>query len=225
MTRILSLGQNKGHTLMILNLSPIRSYHLDTLSSLNFANRTKRIEVREEVANPVVKANPQMKRPGTPVSKHFTKAKTPPPKASKIGQIPGQANKGKVSKPTANTSKQTAKANNDPPRRRASTTRLPMPSDRRKSGVPQSSPAGPIKPPRKSETPIAENSASRVEALIERKVEAVLAAHQREAAAETERLRRRVRELERRLEDVEGERAQGVSFLLQGKQLQARGED
>jgi hypothetical protein len=47
MTRILSLGQNQGITLMILNLAPLRSYHLDTLSSLNVSSRAKRIEVRE----------------------------------------------------------------------------------------------------------------------------------------------------------------------------------
>ncbi len=45
MTRILSLGQNNGFTIMILNLAPVRSYHLDTLSSLNFANRTKRLRL------------------------------------------------------------------------------------------------------------------------------------------------------------------------------------
>ena len=32
---------------MILNLAPERKYHQDTLSSLSFANRTKKIEVRE----------------------------------------------------------------------------------------------------------------------------------------------------------------------------------
>ncbi|KAF2653032.1 kinesin family protein-like protein [Lophiostoma macrostomum CBS 122681] len=56
MTRILSLGQNNGLTLMILNLAPVRSYHLDTLSSLNFANRTKKIEVAE-VENEAVYRN------------------------------------------------------------------------------------------------------------------------------------------------------------------------
>ncbi|KAG6001895.1 hypothetical protein E4U21_003744 [Claviceps maximensis] len=53
MTRILSLGQNNGITIMILNLSPLRSYHLDTLSSLNVSSRAKRIEVRE-IENEVV---------------------------------------------------------------------------------------------------------------------------------------------------------------------------
>ncbi|OAA73616.1 kinesin family protein [Cordyceps fumosorosea ARSEF 2679] len=53
MTRILSLGQNHGITVMILNLSPLRSYHLDTLSSLNVSSRAKRIEVRE-IENEVV---------------------------------------------------------------------------------------------------------------------------------------------------------------------------
>ena len=53
MTRILSLGQNNGLTIMILNLAPVRSYHLDTLSSLNFANRTKKIEVAEVENEPM----------------------------------------------------------------------------------------------------------------------------------------------------------------------------
>ncbi|KAF2267378.1 kinesin family protein-like protein [Lojkania enalia] len=53
MTRILSLGQNNGMTLMILNIAPTRSYHLDTLSSLNFANRTKKIEVNEVENEPI----------------------------------------------------------------------------------------------------------------------------------------------------------------------------
>ena len=47
MTRILSLGQNNGLTVMILNLAPTRAFHLDTISPLNFADRTKKIEVRE----------------------------------------------------------------------------------------------------------------------------------------------------------------------------------
>lgn len=55
MTRILSLGQNNGLTVMILNLAPVRSYHLDTLSSLNFANRTKKIEVAEVENEPVLR--------------------------------------------------------------------------------------------------------------------------------------------------------------------------
>lgn len=40
---------------MILNLAPVRNYHQDTLSSLNFANRTKKIEVREIENEPVFK--------------------------------------------------------------------------------------------------------------------------------------------------------------------------
>lgn len=55
MTRILSIGQNNGLTVMILNVAPVRSYHLDTLSSLNFANRTKKIEVNEIENEPIFK--------------------------------------------------------------------------------------------------------------------------------------------------------------------------
>lgn len=56
MTRILSLGQNSGLTVMILNLAPTRAYHLDTLASLNFASRTKKIEVSEVENDPIYRA-------------------------------------------------------------------------------------------------------------------------------------------------------------------------
>ncbi len=42
---------------MILNLAPLRSYHLDTLSSLNVSSRAKRIEVRE-IENEIVYKQP-----------------------------------------------------------------------------------------------------------------------------------------------------------------------
>jgi DNA uptake protein ComE-like DNA-binding protein len=60
MTRILSLGQNNGITVMILNLAPMKSYHLDTLSSLNISSRAKRIEVREIENEVVFKQVPKM---------------------------------------------------------------------------------------------------------------------------------------------------------------------
>ncbi|PVH99049.1 kinesin family protein-like protein [Periconia macrospinosa] len=56
MTRILSLGQNSGLTVMILNLAPTRAYHLDTISSLNFASRTKKIEICEIENDPVLRS-------------------------------------------------------------------------------------------------------------------------------------------------------------------------
>lgn len=51
----INIGQNNSLTVMILNLAPERKYHQDTLSSLTFANRTKRIEVREIENEPVFK--------------------------------------------------------------------------------------------------------------------------------------------------------------------------
>ncbi|KAI9845441.1 MAG: hypothetical protein M1837_004919 [Sclerophora amabilis] len=59
MTRILSLGQNNGLTIMILNLAPVKSFHLDTLSSLNFANRTKTVQVKEIENEPMFKGEPR----------------------------------------------------------------------------------------------------------------------------------------------------------------------
>ncbi|KAK0750602.1 P-loop containing nucleoside triphosphate hydrolase protein [Schizothecium vesticola] len=65
MTRILSLGQNNGITIMILNLAPLRSYHLDTISSLNVSSRAKRIEVREIENEIVFKQPPRTNSAGT----------------------------------------------------------------------------------------------------------------------------------------------------------------
>ena len=73
MTRILSLGQNNGFTVMILNLAPVRSYHLDTLSSLNFANRTKKIEVNEVENQPVFR-----EQPGKPGKRWVARRRTGP---------------------------------------------------------------------------------------------------------------------------------------------------
>ncbi|KAK1832989.1 putative kinesin-like protein [Podospora conica] len=64
MTRILSLGQNNGITIMILNLAPLRSYHLDTISSLNVSSRAKRIEVRE-IENEIVFKQPPRTNSGS----------------------------------------------------------------------------------------------------------------------------------------------------------------
>lgn len=68
MTRILSLGQNNGLTIMILNLAPVRSYHLDTLSSLNFANRTKKIEVNEVENKPFFRPGSKLDATGAPAA-------------------------------------------------------------------------------------------------------------------------------------------------------------
>lgn len=65
-TRILSLGQNDGLTIMILNLAPVRSHHLATLSSLDFTNRAKNIEIWEVENEPVFKGGKTMTtRPST----------------------------------------------------------------------------------------------------------------------------------------------------------------
>lgn len=47
MTRILSLGQNNGLTVMILNIAPTKAFHMDSLSALNFANRAKKIDLKQ----------------------------------------------------------------------------------------------------------------------------------------------------------------------------------
>lgn len=92
MTRILSLGQNNGLTVMILNLAPIKSYHLDTLSSLNFANRTKKIEVREVENEPMFKGPP---RPAARPSVTALRQPLRPLTATANVNLPALANKDK----------------------------------------------------------------------------------------------------------------------------------
>lgn len=103
MTRILSLGQNNGMTVMILNIAPTRAYHLDTLSSLNFANRAKKIEVKQ-VENSVMKmkvnkpdpnASEAMQRPALrPISNSYHGKKKPP-----ISEKPSKTLKPSSEKP------------------------------------------------------------------------------------------------------------------------------
>ena len=54
---------------MILNVAPERHYHQDTLSSLKFANRTKKIEIRETENEPVFKGCTRPTLAGTTIQR------------------------------------------------------------------------------------------------------------------------------------------------------------
>lgn len=73
MTRILSLGQNNGLTVMILNLAPTKAFHMDTLSALNFANRAKKIELKQAETDYTTKLS---SRQQLPVIRSFGTIKT-----------------------------------------------------------------------------------------------------------------------------------------------------
>lgn len=236
MTRILSLGQNNGITIMILNLAPLRSYHLDTLSSLNVSSRAKRIEVRE-IENEVVFTQPPRKMlSATGLS--MQRQPLRPIANAHNAHVNGPAQNGsEKEKPLKAFSVYTDKSKTSGPR---STTEAAQPIRRANSTKKRPSDTAPIARPTKLARPTvlatrtpAELSAAKIEELIERKVSEALAnqaqAHSALSARNdmSEAVQRRLEALEKRIESGEAEeaRAEGLRFLLMAKQHKERGED
>ena len=232
MTRILSLGQNNGITIMILNLAPLRSYHLDTLSSLNVSSRAKRIEVRE-IENEVVFMQPPRKtasitgntiqrQPLRPLANaHNTHVNAAAQKGDKpLKAFSVYTDRSKTSGPrSSGTGSQTVRRSNSSNKR---------PSDSTTTGRP-------TKMARPNPTVVAGSglSGAKIEELIEKKVAEALASralNQPAASAPSdisEAVQRRLEALERKIESGEAEetRAEGLRFLLMAKQHKERGED
>lgn len=231
MTRILSLGQNNGLTVMILNLAPVRSYHLDTISSLNVANRTRKIEVREVENDPIFKGPA---RPAIRPSLAATRKPLQPLTASVHVNMP------------ASVVKDPAKKDEDKPLKAFSVysdrtqakavTQIRNTEIPKKASLSETHPIRTLKPPRPSIVPPQINygdiCAAKIEEMVEKKVEEILAvravseqSRQTEVRELNEQLQRRLEQLEQRIEGTEDARAEGLSYLLMAKQHQARGEN
>lgn len=247
MTRILALGQNNGLTVMILNLAPVRSYHLDTLSSLNFANRTKKIEVNE------IENVPFFRDGAAPAGKTKLDSATGPtalsmnrqPLRSKILSQNSHLKDVGGTAATAKPAKQFAVFSDKPkpgpkPSNLANTAQArlvaPLKSPKRTSSEATMGNFGrPAKALRATVAAAAPGmSQEAIERLIEQKVSEALALGQQKqsqdlpAAAEaviSEEVQRRLDALEKRVEGQETERAEGLQYLLMAKQHQVRGED
>ncbi|KAH8595257.1 P-loop containing nucleoside triphosphate hydrolase protein [Bisporella sp. PMI_857] len=229
MTRILSLGQNNGITIMILNLAPLRSYHLDTLSSLNVSSRAKRIEVRE-IENEVVFTQPPRK---TGAITGSSMARQPlRPLANAHNTAVNAVNQKPGDKPLKAFSVYSDKSRSSGPQvathavRKSNSVKRPSDSstNTRPAKIARPNPTGRAAP---------ELSAAKIEELIERKVTEALAnrALDQPAAAApidiSEEVQKRLDALERKIENGEAEesRAEGLRFLLMAKQHKERGED
>lgn len=235
MTRILSLGQNNGLTVMILNLAPVRSYHLDTISSLSVANRTRKIEVRE------VENDPIFKGPARPPQRpSIANARQPlrPLTASVNVNMPAPAAKD----PAANDDTKPLKAfsvySDRPSNKPVTQARKSEVKKKNSLSASDTLTERSLKPPRKTlassqlQSKFPDISAATIEEMVEKKVEAILAvravseqsreSHMRELS---EKVQRRLEMLEQRIEGTEDARAEGLSFLLMAKQHQARGEN
>ncbi|OAQ79200.1 kinesin family protein [Purpureocillium lilacinum] len=242
MTRILSLGQNKGITVMILNLAPLRSYHLDTLSSLNVSTRAKRIEVREIENEVVFKQVPRTNSgSGTAIARQPLRPLANAHNAHNVhnGNIAAKAAAADSSKPVKAFSVYTDKAKPSAIARPAVAVSL-VP---RRSSQKRPSDHEVVPRPTKIAKPAAEESvtvsAAQIEAMVEKKVSEILAARtaaEKASAAPpppvqpdlSEAVQRRLDALERRIESEdwrEDSKSDGLRYLLAARQHKERGEE
>ncbi|KAJ5814698.1 hypothetical protein N7474_006475 [Penicillium riverlandense] len=235
MTRILSLGQNNGLTVMILNLASVRSYHLDTISSLNVASRTRKIEVREVENDPMFKgpARPSI-RPSMAASRQPLRPLT----ASVNVNMPAPAAKDPAKKDDEKPVKMFSVYSDRPQKPHMSQLRKPEVSKRPSLSF-DGHTSRILKPARQTLAPVTEPSANyadfsaaKIEEMVEKKVEEILAvravseqSRQTQVRELNEKVQRRLEMLEQRVEGTEDARAEGLSYLLMAKQHQARGED
>ncbi|XP_044715548.1 kinesin motor domain-containing protein [Hirsutella rhossiliensis] len=243
MTRILSLGQNKGITVMILNLAPLRSYHLDTLSSLNVSSRAKRIEVRE-IENEVVFKQVPRANPGVAPGGIARQPLRPLANAHNVHNGNMAAKAAEANKPVKAFSVYTDKAKTSSSVAAAARSAVgaaslvPRPSTHKRpleheQALRQA----------KAARPAAEEqitmSAADIEAMVEKKVSEMLAARTAAAPASSsqagpqqadlsEAVQKRLEALERRVEgdDWRGDtRSDGLRYLLAARQCKQRGDD
>ncbi|KAL8643579.1 MAG: hypothetical protein Q9226_008267 [Calogaya cf. arnoldii] len=233
MTRILSLGQNNGLTVMILNLAPSRSYHLDTLSSLNFANRTKKIEIKELENEPFTKGCSRAVPPVTGSSMYRQPLR---PLASTVHNT---AMGTKVSSKQEDKPAKMFSVYSDRPRNPSMGKQMSKETTRRSSPLKRPSEAGSsaFHRPAKRRSPDRANGPSRamskeaIEDMIERKVTEILATRAMDQASAapvpeiSEDVQRRLELLEKKIDGHDDERNQGLAFLLMAKQHAVRGED
>lgn len=255
MTRILSLGQNNGITVMILNLAPMRSYHLDTLSSLNVSSRAKRIEVREIENEVVFKQVAKATQGGgtTSIARRALRPLANNPNAHNVSSGNAAAKAAETTRPV----KAFAVFTDEPKatlatRPIASTTQVRRSSSHRTSTHKRASenenaprPSKIAKPtaisPPKPKSKSVTVSTAQIEAMVEKKVSEILAA--RDAAEKqapeppqqqpqcdnmSKTMQKRLEALERRIESDDWRddaKADGLRLLLAAKQHKERGDD
>lgn len=241
MTRILSLGQNDGITIMILNLSPLRSYHLDTLSSLNVSSRAKRIEVRE-IENEIVYK--QVPRANSGLSGSSIPRQPLRPLANLTNVHNGNVAAKAADKVAADKPVKAFSVYTDKSKPAAPVSRPLVNSNlaRRTNPIKRPSENDAVMRPSKISRPTAPASitvsAAQIEAMVEKKVSEILAAR---IAAEKESqppptiqpeisdaVQKRLEALEKRIDSDEwreDSKSDGLRFLLAARQHKERGED
>ena len=226
MTRVLALGQNNGLTVMFLNLAPVRSYHLDTISSLNFANRTKKIEIRDIENEPVAKG---YTKPSAVVAGPSMQRQPLRPLAGVSINVPARTldRSAKLSAKRARTfavfaDKSNPGHENARPILPKRSSPLKRPSDPYSSHNPRR--------PKVLRTNESSVSKAAIEGMVERKVAEILASRTADpvplpSSGMDDEVKKRLEALEQRIENQGEGKSEGLTFLLMAKQHQAHGED
>jgi hypothetical protein len=221
---------------MILNLAPTRAYHLDTVSSLSFGSRTKKIEVSEIENDPIYRS---MGKPlaatssigGTNISRQPLRPLTAAHNANKQEADPKKqgAKPVKAFSVYSDTRKVAPRTSNPPAQnlglRKAEAHKRPAESHALtsrpfKRSADQSR-------MRNAEPALTKES---IDALISQRIDEKLAERALQdagaAPALSAELQKRLDDLEHRIDAKEGdEKGQGLQYLLMAKQHVIRGED
>jgi hypothetical protein len=234
------LGQNSGLTVMILNLAPTRAYHLDTLASLNFASRTKKIEVSEVENDPIYRA---MTKPFAATSSiggaNIARQPLRPLAAAHNANIQEMDKKKQGQKPNKAFS---VYSDSRKPGMRGSNLGIQNQGVRRldthkraaESSIPTSRPNKTYRTAdNTSRTRHLENAMTKesIEAMISQRIDEKLAEKALQDAAVvapalSAELQRRLDDLEQRVEAQDDDKSgPGLQFLLMGKQHLTRGEE
>lgn len=215
---------------MILNLAPERKYHQDTLSSLNFANRTRRIEVREIENEPAFKGCTRaaltstgislQRQPLRPLGSFFhnstTHALNPP---NKQGDRPVKGFSVYSDKAHLSIVAHRETLGHSPSKR---------PCDPFSSSSHPTKRRSPDRVLLKAQPAISQKA---IEKIIEDKVTVILAARASGQSAMAPLLdisagvQKRLEVLEKKMDGKDGGREQGLNFLLTAKQHALRGDD
>ena len=212
MTRILSLGQNNGMTVMILNLAPTRKFHQDTLSALNFANRAKTIEVKND-PSPVLQ-----------VSRNLATVSGAPVRAFGTNK-----NSTTHNRPLSTDTQKKPPKDSQKPSKPAQ--RIPLSS--RPLGTQSNGVRKPLRTSDSNKIRRENGKELDIENIVEKKVEEILAARALNEASTVhplapdmnEQVNKRLELLEKKLEKKADARAEGLTYLVLAKQHAQRGED
>ncbi|KAM0327076.1 hypothetical protein ACHAQA_006201 [Verticillium albo-atrum] len=240
MTRILSLGQNNGITIMILNLAPLRSYHLDTLSSLNVSSRAKRIEVREIENEVVFKQVPRTNSNNGPGAAR--QALRPLANAHNVhtGVMANKEKAADASRPVKAFSVYTDRSKptvlSRPTPTALQVRKRPSDSD----SLPRPTKISRMNQPLQAAQTKLSISADQLEALVEKKVSEILAARVSQATEAAvpavtavhpdinDAVQKRLEALEKRIQNDErrdDSRSDGLRYLLSARQAKEKGDD